>query len=729
MVKRNLERYDLPVVADAFENEFMHLAGEPIYLSEFVANSQYVREWLKGEQSDSVALLQYLRSLVREKDIESLHIISGSSLHLYSSRWPGRIVNPSTDPFYWRFLRQTQDRQFNIDIDKVYQSDNLYFYVNNKIFDEKGLYLGMANISVPFQRMQLFVDKGALKNKGAIYIVDGQGRIKLHQDRTLISTPINTINEGDITQREGIAQVARAILSEKNQLLSYDTEDDQVWVISRFIPEFGWYLVIELSQKQVLAPYFRLLWNNLAFSGVAALLTALLSILIVNQLLINPLIRFKDTLLAFFSFLKRERASLPAMNKEGSSEISQMAREVANEVERITQQLQQDKEVIQELYLLISHINEGRLTHRLQKQSANPEMQLLVQEVNGMMQILEHKVGSDLYEIIEVLKSYASMEFRYPFIRSSGELEQQVHEMGKQIQQYVEEIQSQNDKLSENQEKLNQQKHDIEEKNRALEEVNQRMQEMNLDLESVVEKRSRELSIAYQELDTFLYRSSHDLRRPLTTLSGLIQLGQMYTKDERVTEMLSYIMRVVNGMDYMLRKLIKVSEINSAGGETTLLEANSLYTMVQEVFQQFQENLEMHHIETRVEIDPSLRIITQESLLREILHNLIENAIHYHGNSHPFVSVRLKTTEMGISLEVEDNGRGISPDIEGRIYQMYFKGNELSTGNGLGLYLVKKICDKLQATIRYESVLHEFTRFIVLIPTGRYSTPKSNESL
>src|SRR5690606_19467211 len=143
-------------------------------------------------------------------------------------------------------------------------------------------------------------------------------------------------------------------------------------------------------------------------------------------------------------------------------------------------------------------------------------------------------------------------------------------------------------------------------------------------------------------LDTFLYRSSHDLRRPLTTLSGLIQLGQMYTKDERVTEMLSYIMRVVNGMDYMLRKLIKVSEINSAGGETTLLEANSLYTMVQEVFQQFQENLEMHHIETRVEIDPSLRIITQESLLREILHNLIENAIHYHGNSHPFVSVRLK---------------------------------------------------------------------------------------
>jgi signal transduction histidine kinase len=75
-----------------------------------------------------------------------------------------------------------------------------------------------------------------------------------------------------------------------------------------------------------------------------------------------------------------------------------------------------------------------------------------------------------------------------------------------------------------------------------------------------------------------------------------------------------------------------------------------------------------------------------------------------------------------VNLEVEDNGQGIDPQFQDRIFDMYFRGNERSKGNGLGLYIVKKAVEKLNGQVTFTSVYGKGSTFSVSFPTNHNHT-------
>ncbi|MGC3944872.1 MAG: HAMP domain-containing sensor histidine kinase, partial [Chryseolinea sp.] len=123
---------------------------------------------------------------------------------------------------------------------------------------------------------------------------------------------------------------------------------------------------------------------------------------------------------------------------------------------------------------------------------------------------------------------------------------------------------------------------------------------------------------------------------------------------------------------------------------------------------------EMVRVEFRNSIAETITI--DANLLESVVLNLIENSIVFRGANDPFVLCIFHREADQFVLKVMDNGIGISLDDRDKIFNMFYRGSERSTGNGLGLFMVKKTIEVLHGTIGIESELNQFTSVTIKIP-------------
>ncbi|AYB31420.1 hypothetical protein D4L85_12885 [Chryseolinea soli] len=236
---------------------------------------------------------------------------------------------------------------------------------------------------------------------------------------------------------------------------------------------------------------------------------------------------------------------------------------------------------------------------------------------------------------------------------------------------------------------------------------------VNKDLEDKVKTRTRKLLEANRELDTFLYRSSHDLRRPITTIIGLNNIGQYLIKEDIAREILHKVNTTAQAMDQMLLKLTTAHDLNSHVVELSIIRLNEL---VSEVIKKFEADLQEQQIAVSVAVE-DVRFVSDEKLLRIIIMNLIDNAIHFTSPEHlNCIDIRVYDGHGTVNLEIRDRGVGIAQPFRNEIFKPFFRGSDRSKGNGLGLYLVKKALDRLGGKINFESEIGKGTSFSISIP-------------
>ena len=118
-------------------------------------------------------------------------------------------------------------------------------------------------------------------------------------------------------------------------------------------------------------------------------------------------------------------------------------------------------------------------------------------------------------------------------------------------------------------------------------------------------------------------------------------------------------------------------------------------------------------------------LVSDLKLLRTIVRNLVENSIKYSNFQlkHPRVRV-VGTVEDGhFVFEVNDNGTGIPPDMQKRVFDMFFRASQQGKGSGLGLYIVKNALNKLNGTLELDSKVNHGTTFKLRIPNLEIEEP------
>lgn len=244
--------------------------------------------------------------------------------------------------------------------------------------------------------------------------------------------------------------------------------------------------------------------------------------------------------------------------------------------------------------------------------------------------------------------------------------------------------------------------------------AHEEVKSINDNLELLVAKRTKSLLKVNNELDTFLYKSSHDLKRPLTTILGLANVAKI-TLNKEANELFEKTRQTANEMNKLLLKLLTISQINNP------LEFSPINfkKIIDVLNKEFKDIIKEKGINVTYNIDGNIKFHSHPKLIESILRNLLENAFLYSSFSklrRSKVVVSISSKDENIHLRVYDNGSGISTDIKNKVWDMFYRGNTLSTGNGLGLYITKRAVSALKGTISFETKSGKYTTFNVQLP-------------
>jgi len=219
-----------------------------------------------------------------------------------------------------------------------------------------------------------------------------------------------------------------------------------------------------------------------------------------------------------------------------------------------------------------------------------------------------------------------------------------------------------------------------------------------------------------KEMDAFIYRASHDLRGPLASISGLTSLGKEEVKDLKATFYFEKIYDSVTRLDNILVELNKIARITQAKLSAEEIDLNK---EVKEILESLSNLPNYSLIAITTDIDPD-NFSTDKILLIIILQNLIINSINYYDENKekPYLLIRSKKNLLGVEITIKDNGIGIPLEVQDKIFDMFFRGTNISGGSGLGLYIVKNAIKKLGGNINLESTEGEGTTFTITFPKG-----------
>lgn len=319
-------------------------------------------------------------------------------------------------------------------------------------------------------------------------------------------------------------------------------------------------------------------------------------------------------------------------------------------------------------------------------------------------------IGSALFGL--VLISVFAFNF-YLFNKRLKRANMEILEQKEEIQTQAEELVDANEILVRLNREVTEKNEEIQAQSEELMEANQTINEINLGLEEKVKERTNKLKDAYKELDTFFYRSSHDFRRPLTTFMGLSEVAKITVKDQNALELFSKVNETAHTLDRMLVKLQSISDV---GAQQLVYKEVFLADMVSEVLLGFKDEIQQRGIKTQVTFTLKDIFCSYPAMVKIILENLIENAIQFCSPIDPYVHVYVHQEHNAVVLEIRDNGQGINDELKDKIYDMYFRGNERSKGNGLGLYIVRKAVEKLNGSIAWSGKQYAGTTFSVRLP-------------
>lgn len=244
-----------------------------------------------------------------------------------------------------------------------------------------------------------------------------------------------------------------------------------------------------------------------------------------------------------------------------------------------------------------------------------------------------------------------------------------------------------------------------------LQEANEQILSMNQVLEGRVDKRTLELKQAYRELDTFFYRSSHDFRRPLTTFLGLAEVAKSTLSDSYALDLFNKVETTALQLDKMVYKLKAMSLISSDVLDQSIIDFESILEEVLSKHLPKRDPINVHKV-----INISKPFVSYKELIEIILEDVIENAIQYRSALKPAIDIDIQSNNDSLFVRVSDNGIGIANRFHTRVFDMYYRANESSQGNGLGLYLVQKAVNKLNGEINLQSTDGEGTTITINIP-------------
>ncbi|MET6998503.1 sensor histidine kinase [Chitinophaga defluvii] len=229
-----------------------------------------------------------------------------------------------------------------------------------------------------------------------------------------------------------------------------------------------------------------------------------------------------------------------------------------------------------------------------------------------------------------------------------------------------------------------------------------------------LKEKIEELEKTNDELNRFIYSTSHDLRSPLMSVLGIINLTRL---DNSVVDPNNYVGMIescILKLDGFIQKIIEYYRNSRLDVEYEKIDFNNLLNDCIIAFQPQDTSIQF-----QMNVDQAFDFKGDTFRISVILNNLISNAVKYQkpDESNPLVDLSVKVEPHKATIWIKDNGIGILSEHLNNIFKMFFRSkNNNKPGSGIGLYIVKEALNKIGGTINVESKYGEGTQFEITIP-------------
>ncbi len=251
------------------------------------------------------------------------------------------------------------------------------------------------------------------------------------------------------------------------------------------------------------------------------------------------------------------------------------------------------------------------------------------------------------------------------------------------------------------------------------------MRKAKEELEAEVSQRTRELQTANAalsqikaELDLFLYRASHDLKGPLCSMEGLLNLVRMQEHPAEQGQYLVLMQQTIHKLNRVLESMVSYSNNTHKGVSS---EPVNFATVLEKVLQSCRTLKGFDRVQLRTHLHTPVPFYSDAERVFTVLKNVISNGIVFQnsGLPQPTVMVWITTSVEGVMMVVRDNGIGIAEEMLSTLFQMFTKSSSQSAGSGLGLFVTGEIVKKLGGRISLQSQEGKGTQVSILMPLGK----------
>lgn len=249
LLQEQITHNDLPLTSDNIYSEIQRDLLRPIFISSLMANDTFLRDWVLAGESDTVQINRYLKEIKEKYNTFSSFFVSDKTRNYYHPEGILKRVDEQEprDVWYFRVRELKADYETNVDVDLA-NKDAMTIFINYKVFDYTNNFIGVAGVGLAINHVKELMQSYQERYHRRIYLVNPQGEITVKSSG--IPFPDKSVFE--IPDSEDVLKqiLTKQKISNRHH---YQLNRSTVYLHSRYIPEFDWYLFVEETEGEAFA--------------------------------------------------------------------------------------------------------------------------------------------------------------------------------------------------------------------------------------------------------------------------------------------------------------------------------------------------------------------------------------------------------------------------------------------------------------------------------------------
>lgn len=277
-VRKTITESSLPLTSDNIYSVIQRDLLRPIFISAMMSNDAFLRQWaLEGEQ-DVSQIERYLSEIVNEFGTVTSFFVSEQTRNYYYAGGLLKQVyeDEPRDEWYFRVRQMREPFEINVDPDMA-NKDAMTIFINYRVYDFDGNYIGATGTGLTVSRVNELIEEYEERFGRQIYFCNRDGRIILSPRNSELQ------NYHSIREIDGLGDHVDAILAGNKERLVYERRGDTYFLNTRYVPELEWFLMVEQTEDELLAPLRENLYLNLATALGVTVVVALVCISAIHR--------------------------------------------------------------------------------------------------------------------------------------------------------------------------------------------------------------------------------------------------------------------------------------------------------------------------------------------------------------------------------------------------------------------------------------------------------------